>query len=109
MLPAVSYMAMASPTETTASASAVGVTPSSYQTSRLPPLEPMDTMRCLTTENFLLTAGVGRGLREWTPPWIPTAPGPHQTGPMMPHLQVPTPGRQGATLATPYQQQVFPP
>ena len=69
----------------------------------------MDMMPPLTTENLLLTADVGRGIRGWTPPWIPTAPGPHQTGPRMPHLQVPTPGRQGATSATPYQQQVFPP
>ena len=109
MLPAASYAAMASPTETTASTSAVGVTPSSYQTSGLPPLEPMDTMPPLTTENLLLTAGVGRGTRGWTPPWIPTAPGPHQNGPRMPHPQVPTPGRQGATSSTPYRQQVFPP
>ena len=61
MLPTMSYAAMASSTETTASTSAVGVTPSSYQTSRLPPLEPMDTIPPLTTEHLLLTAGVGRG------------------------------------------------
>ena len=106
MPPVVSSVAMASTIETTASTSAVGVTPSSHQTSRLPPLEPMDTMPPLTTENLLLTAGVGRGQ---TPLWTPTAPGPHQTGPKMPQLQVPTPGRQEATSSTPYQQQVFPP
>ena len=109
MPPAVSYAAMASPTETTASTSAVGVPLSSYQTSELPPLEAMDTMPPLTTENLLLTAGVGRDLRGQTLLQIPTAPGPHQTRPRMPHLQVPTPGRQGATSVTPYRQQVFPP
>ena len=109
MLPAVSYMAMASPIETMASTSAVGVTLLSYQTSGLPPLEAMDTLPPLTTENLFLTAGVGRGLRGQTPPWVPTTPGPHQTRLRMPHPQAPTPGRQGATSATPYQQQVFPP
>ena len=109
MPPVVSYVAMASSTETTASTSAVGVTPSSYQTSGLPPLEPMDTMPPLTTENLLLTAGVGRGTRGWTPPWTPTTPGPRQPRPRVPHSQVPTPGRQGATSSTPYRQQVLPP
>ena len=71
--------------------------------------EPMDTMPPLTTENLLLTAGVGRGIRGWTPPRTPTAPGPHQPGPRMPHPQVPTPARQGATSSAPYRQQVFPP
>ena len=97
MPPIASYMAMASSTETTASTSAVGVTPSSYQTSGLPPLEPMDTMPPLTTENLLLTAGVSRGIRGQTPPWTPTAPGPLQPRPRTPHSQVPTPRRQGAT------------
>ena len=109
MLPTASYAAMASPTETTASTLAVGVTHSSYQSSGLPPLEAMDTLPPLTTENLLLTADVGRGLRGWTQPQIPTAPGPRQTRPMMPQPQVPTPGRQEATSVTPYRQQVFPP
>ena len=107
--PVASYVAMASSTKTMASTLAVGVTPSSYQTSGLPPLEPMDTMPPLTAENLLLTAGVGRGTRGRTPPWTPTTPGPRQPGPRMPHPQVPTPGRQGATSSTPYRQQVFPP
>ena len=100
---------MASPIETTASTSAVGVTHASYQSSGLPPLEAMDTLPPLTTENLLSTAGVSRGIRGWAQPWIPTAPGPHQTRPRMPQPQVPTPGRQEATSATPYQQQVYPP
>ena len=102
MPPVASYMAMASTTETTASSSAVGVTPSSHQMSRLPPLEPMDTMPPLTTENLLLTVGVVRDIRGRTPPWTPTTPGPCQTGPKMPHPQVPTLGRQEATSLTPY-------
>ena len=109
MPPVVSYVAMASSTETTASTSAVGVTPSSYQTSGLPPLEPMDMMPPLTTENLLLTAGVSRGTRGQYPPRTPTTPGPRQPRPRMPHPQVPTPGRQGATSLTPYRQQVLPP
>ena len=109
MPPVVSYVAMASSTETTASTSTIGVTPSRYQTSGLPLLEPMDTSPPLTTEELLLTAGVGRGARGWTPPWTPTTPGPRQPRPRMPHPQVPTPRRQGATTLTPYQQQVFPP
>ena len=109
MPPVASNVAMSSTTETTASTSAVGVTPSSHQTSRLPPLEPMDTMPPLTKENLLLTAGVGRGIGGWTPPRTPTTPGPHQTGLKMPRLQVPTPGRQEATSSTTYQQQVFSP
>ena len=61
--PIVTYAAMASSTETTASTSTVGATPSRYPTSGLPPLEPMDTSPPLTTEQLLLTAGVGRGAR----------------------------------------------
>ena len=90
MPPAVSYVAMASNTKTTASTSAVGVTPLSNQASRLSPLEPMDTMPPLSMENLLLTAGVSGGIRGRTLLWTPTTPGPR-----MPHLQVPTPGRQG--------------
>ena len=109
MPPIASYAAMASSTETMASTSTVGAAPSRYQTSGLPPLEPMDTSPPLTTEELLRTAGVGRGARGWTPPWTLTAPGPRQPRPRTPHPQVPTPGRQGATAPTPYRQQVFPP
>ena len=109
MPPAVSYAAMASPTKTTASTSAVGVTHPSYQSSGLPPLEPRDTLPPLTTEDLLLAAGVGRGGRGQTQPQIPTAPGPCQTRLRTPQPQVPTPRRQEATPATPYQQQVNPP
>ena len=109
MPPVVSYMAIASSTETTASTSTVGVTPSRYPTSGLPPLEPMDTSPPLTTEQLLLTAGVGRGTRGRTSPRTPTTPGPRQPRQGTPHPQVPTPRRQGATAQTPYRQQVFPP
>ena len=40
---------------------------------------------------------------------MPAAPGLHQMRPKMPQQQAPTPGRQEAMQATPYQQQVFPP
>ena len=100
---------MASSTETTASTSAVGVTHPSYQSSGLPPLEAMDMLPPLTTKKLLLTAGVSRGIRGQTQPQIPTTPGPHQTRSRMPQPQVPTPGRQEATSATPYWQQVYPP
>ena len=40
---------------------------------------------------------------------MPAAPGLCQTRPKMPQQQVPTPGRQEATQATSYRQQVFPP
>ena len=107
--PVVSYVAMDSSTETTASTSTIGVTPLRYQTPGLPPLEPMDTSPSLTAEDLLLTAGVGRGTRGWTLQRTPTTPGPHQHRPRMPQLQVPTPSSQGATASTPYWQQVFPP
>ena len=42
--PIMSYVAMASSTETTASSSAAGVPPPRYPPPRLPPLEPMDTL-----------------------------------------------------------------
>ena len=65
--PTVSYMAMVSSTETTAStSSAAGVTHLSYLPPGLPPLEAMDTFPAPTTENLLATAGVGRGSRTWT-------------------------------------------
>ena len=102
---------MASSTETTASTSATGVTHPGWphQPPELPPLEAMDMSPPLTSENLLLTAGVGRGSRGQTPPRIPTTPGPHQTRPRTPQPQVPTPRRQEATQATPYWQQVYPP
>ena len=56
-----------------------------------------------------MTVGVSRGTRGWTPLQTPTAPGPHQPRPRMPHSQVPTLGRPEATTLTPYQQHVFPP
>ena len=107
--PTLSYSAMVSSTETTASTSTAGVTPP----SRLPPRDPtvklMDTLSPLTTENLLATAGIGRGRKPQTPPRVPTAPGLHQMRPKMPQQQAPTPGRQEAMQATPYRQQVFPP
>ena len=111
MQPTVSYMAMASSTETTASTSAVGITHPSWphQPPELPPLEAMDTSHPLTSENLLLTAGVGRGGRGQTLLQIPTTPGPCQTRPRMPQPQVPAPGRQEVTQVTPYRQQVYPP
>ena len=107
--PTLSYSAMVSPTETTASTSAAGVTPLSHLPLREPAIELMDTLPPLTTENLLATAGVGRGCRPQTPPRMPTAPGLRQMRPKMPQQQAPTPGRQEATQATPYRQQVFPP
>ena len=62
-----------------------------------------------TTENLLATAGVGRGARPQSQPGTPTTPGIHQMRPRMPQQQVPTPGRQEATQATPYRQQVYSP
>ena len=108
-LPTLSYSAMASSTETTASTSTAGATPP----SRLPPRDPfpklMDTLPPLTTENLLATAGIGRGRKPQTSPCMPTAPGLHQMRPQMPQQQAPTPGGQGTMQATPYRQQVFPP
>ena len=66
--PTVSYTAMVSSTETTASTSAAGVTPSSYLPPGIPQLEAMDTLPAPTTENLLATAGVGRGGRTWADP-----------------------------------------
>ena len=106
--PAVSYMAMVSSTETTASTSAAGVTHQSYLPPGMPPLKAMDTLPAPTMENLLATAGVGRGCRTWTQPWIPAAPGLHQTRPRTPQQQAPTPERQEATQVTPCQQQVYP-
>ena len=73
--PTVSYAAMVSSTETTASTSAAGVTHPSYPPHGMPPLEAMDMLPAPTTENLLATAGVG------SQPGTPTAPGIHQTRP----------------------------
>ena len=107
--PTLSYMAMASPTETTASTSTVGVTPLSQPPLRGPATEPMDTLPPPTMENLLATAGIIWGCRPWVLPPVPTAPGLCQTRPKTPQQQVPTTGRQEAMQATPYRQQVFPP
>ena len=107
--PMVSYMAMVSSTETTASTSAAGVTHLSYPPPGMPPLEAMDMLPAPTTENLLATAGVGRGTRPQSQPGTPTAPSICQMRPRMPQQQAPTPGRQEATQATLYQQQVYPP
>ena len=108
-LPTLSYSAMVSSTETTASTSMAGVTPPSHLLPREPAIELMDTLLPLTMENLLATAGVGRGRKPQTPPHIPTAPGLHQMRPKMPQQQAPAPGRQEVMQATPYRQQVFPP
>ena len=102
----VSYMAMVSSTETTASTSATGVTPPSYLPPGMPALEAMDTLPAPTTENLLATAGVGRGSRTQADPRIPAALGLRQMRPKMPQQQAPTPGRQEVM---PYRQLVFPP
>ena len=107
--PTMSYVAMVSSTETTASTSSAGVTHLSYPPPGMPPLEAMDTLPAPTTENLLATAGVGRGHGAWTQPRIPAAPGLCQMRPRMPQQPAPTPGGQEVMQATPYQQQVFPP
>ena len=100
--PTLSYSAMVSSTETTASTSTAGVTPLSRLPPRDPTVELMDTLPPLTMENLLATAGVDRGRKPQTPPCIPTAPGLCQMRPKMPQQLAPTPGRQEATQATPY-------
>ena len=107
--PTLSYSAMVSSTETTASTSTAGVTPPSHLPPRDPAVELMDTLLPLTTENLLATAGISQGHKPQTPPCIPTAPGLRQMRPKMPQQQAPTPGRQEEMQATPYWQQVFPP
>ena len=104
-----SYVAMASSTETTASSSAAGVPPLRYPPPGLPPLElaPMDTLLAPTSENLLATAGVSRGGRGQRQPSTPAAPGLRQTRPMAPQQQMPTPGRQETSQVTPYRQQVY--
>ena len=93
---------MVSSTETTASTSAAGVTPLSHLPPGMPAIEPMDTLPAPTTKNLLATAGVSQGCKPWTPPRMPAAPGLCQMRPRMPQQQVPTPGGQEATQATPY-------
>ena len=66
--PSMSYVAMVSSTETTASTSAAGVTHPSYLPPGMPPLEAMDTLPAPTTENLLATAGVSRGGRTRADP-----------------------------------------
>ena len=106
--PTVSYAAMVSSTETTASTSAAGVTPPSHLLPGMPAIEPMDTLPAPTMENLLATADVGWGRKPQTPPRMPAAPGLRQMRPQTPQQQAPTPGGQEATQAMPYQQQVFP-
>ena len=105
--PMMSYMAMASSTETTASSSAAGVTPPSYPPPGMPSLEPMDTLLAPTSENLLATAGVGRGSRGRSQPRAPTTPGVCQMRAMVPQQWVPTPRRQEMNQVTPYRQQVY--
>ena len=107
--PTLSYSAMVSSTETTASTFTAGVTPLSHLLRKGPTTEPMDTLPPPTMENLLATAGFGRGPKPQVLPPAPAAPGLHQMRPKMPQQQVPSPGRQEATQATPYRQQVFPP
>ena len=106
-----SYATMASSTETTASSSAGGVPPLRYPPPELPPLDPapMDMLPAPTSENLLATAGVGRGGRGLRQPRTPTAPGLHQMQPTAPQQWMPAPGRQEASQAAPYWQQVYPP
>ena len=100
--PTLSYSAMVSSTETTASTSAAGVTPPSHLPPRAPAIEAMDTLPPLTTKNLLATAGVGQGRKPWIPPPVPTTPGLRQMRPNVPQQQVPPPGRQEVMQATPY-------
>ena len=69
----------------------------------------MDTLSPLTMENLLATASISRGCRPQVPLNRPTAPGLHQMRPQTPQPPASTTGEQGTRLATPYQQQVFPP
>ena len=107
--PTVSYAAMVSSTETTASTPAAGVTPPSYLPPGIPQLKAMDTLPALTMENLLATAGVGRGGRTLADLRMPATPGLCQMRPRMPQQQAPPPRGQGETQAMPYWQQVFPP
>ena len=68
MPPTVSYAAMVSSTETTASTSAAGVTPLSHLPPGRPAIKPMDMLLASTMENLLATAGVGWGHKPRTLP-----------------------------------------
>ena len=68
MPPTVSYAAMVSSTETTASTSAAGVTPLSHLLHGRPAIKPMDMLPAPTTENLLATDGVSQGCKPRTPP-----------------------------------------
>ena len=73
-----SYAAMASPTETTASTPVGGVLPLGYPAPGPPPGGPvlMDMLPAPSTGNLLATAGVGRGWKTSAAgPRTPTAPG----------------------------------
>ena len=107
--PTLSYSAMVSSTETTASTSTAGATPESRLLPQDRVAKPVDTSLPLTMENLLATAGVGQGCKPRTLPRMPTSLGLRQTRPQMPPQQVPNPGGQEVMPATPYQQQVFPP
>ena len=98
--PTVSYVAMISSTKTTASTSVAGATPPSNPPPGIPPLKPMDMLPAPTMENFLASAGVGRGGRLRSQLGTPTAQGIHQMRPRVPQQQAPTPGRHEATQAT---------
>ena len=78
--PTMSYMTMASSTETTASSSVGGVPPPRYSPPGLSPVDPalMDMLPALTSENLLVAASVSRGSGGLRQPWTPTAPGLHQ-------------------------------
>ena len=102
MPPTVSYAALVSSTETTASTSAAGVTPPSHLPPGMPTIKPMDMLLAPTTENLLATAGIGQGRKPQTPPRMPTAPGLCQTRPRMPQQQASTPGGQEVMQAMPY-------
>ena len=107
MPPAMSYATMASPTMMTASSQVGGLPPPGFPPG-LPPgnLALMDMLPAPSTENLLVTTGVGRGLR-W--PRTPTAPGLHQMRPSAVQQQMPASGRHEEGQVTPYQQQVYPP
>ena len=100
--PTVSYAAMVSSTETTASTSAARVTPPSHLPQGMPAIEPMDMLPAPTMENLLATAGVGQGCKPRTPPQMPAAPGLCQMRPQTLQQQVPTPRGQEVMQAMPY-------
>ena len=109
--PTMSYMTMASSTETTASSSVGGVPPPRYPPPGPTPGDPapMDMLPAPTSENLLATTSIDRGSRGLRQPWTPTAPGLCQVQPMAPQQQMLAPGRHEAGQATPYRQQVYPP